>query len=135
MRKLFYSILFVMMLHSFVHAQKNAGLKIILLNQNIFLLPQKTKHPVNFFSLNKLPLPTEKKTKPQSFLSYLSAIKIKETAGKKNTSFFTAFSFGEFLETAFNNVDASLLNTYDDEVPELFKDAPFMLQLKYVISL
>jgi hypothetical protein len=135
MRKLFYSILLVMFLHPFAHAQKNIKFTMVLPKQSFLSSAQKNKVHGNLFSFNHLKLVAESETKFQSFIAALPVIKITETATKRSLSFFAALSPGDLLENAFNKVNASLLNTYDDEVPELFKDAPFMVQLKCFISL
>ncbi len=134
MRKLFYSILFAIIFHALGYAQNNAKFKIILPQKNLSLNISPIKNTSYSFLLKSLSCTTATKTTFQSFISALPLIQLNKAVGKKSKLFFTGFSFGELLETAFNKVNTSLINSYDDEVPELFKDAPFTLKLKCVIS-
>ena len=54
--------------------------------------------------------------------------------GKKNVSLLTQLSFADVLESSMNKVKTGLINTYDDNISELFKDAPSLLQFTCIIS-
>jgi hypothetical protein len=135
MRKLFYSILFAIIFHALGYAQNNAKFKIVLAQKTLPLRISTIKNTSHSFLLESLSSAAIPQTTLQSFISALPLIQLNKAAGKKSKLFFTEFSFGELLETAFNKVNTSLINTYDDEVPELFKDAPFTLKVKCIISL
>jgi hypothetical protein len=135
MRKLFYSILFAIIFHALGYAQNNAKFKIVLAQKTLPLRISTIKNTSHSFLLESLSRAAIPQTTLQSFISALPLIQLNKAAGKKSKLFFTEFSFGELLETAFNKVNTALINTYDDEVPELFKDAPFTLKVKCIISL
>jgi hypothetical protein len=54
---------------------------------------------------------------------------------KKAMMFFTELSFSDVLENSINNIRAGIINTYDDHITELFKDAPSLIKVKLIISL
>jgi hypothetical protein len=51
----------------------------------------------------------------------------------KPVMIFAELSFGDVLENAMNKLKPGLVNTYDDELTELFKDAPSLLKVKCTI--
>ena len=53
---------------------------------------------------------------------------------KKNTLLTSEFSLNDILENTINSVNANLLNTYDDHIAELFKNAPSLFKVKCIIS-
>ncbi len=70
-----------------------------------------------------------------AILTGLPIIKLKETAAGKPILFFTRFSLNDMLENSINSMNDRLLNTYDDHIQELFKEAPSLVTLKCTISL
>ena len=72
---------------------------------------------------------------PGSFISDLPEIKSNGVFTKKKILFTTEFSFGDMLENTFNSIDPGLINPYDESIPELYKDAPFLFKLKFLIRL
>lgn len=48
---------------------------------------------------------------------------------------FTEFSFADVLEGTINSYKPGFVNTYDDHITELFKDAPSLVKIKCVIDL
>jgi len=58
----------------------------------------------------------------------------KRNAGKP-VLIFSELSFSDIFETALNSLKTSLVNTYDDQVTELFKDAPSLFKVKWIIPL
>ncbi len=53
---------------------------------------------------------------------------------KKPMQFFAELSFPDMMENRFNSLKNGLINTYDDAVTELFKDAPSLLKVSCVIA-
>ena len=70
-----------------------------------------------------------------SLIANLPFIKLKETATRKPVIFVTRFSLIDMLEGSINSVNDRLLNTYDDHIQELFKEAPSLVNLKCILSL
>jgi hypothetical protein len=70
-----------------------------------------------------------------SFIAYLPIIKLKEMGTRKQVLFFSALSLNDILESSVNNINSGLLNTYDDQITELFKTAPSTVKLTCIISL
>ena len=52
---------------------------------------------------------------------------------KKPLTFFADLSFSDVLETSVNSLKTGLINTYDDQITELFKDAPSLVKVKCII--
>ena len=46
----------------------------------------------------------------------------------------TELSFSDVLEHSMNSLKTGLVNTYDDHITELFKDAPSLFKVKCIIS-
>ena len=116
------------------HAQNNTV--------SIILTPQKKCIP-----LNKLPKPVhfdhsffktghlrEKDNTPQLFFNTLQLPKLKKGANLP-FMFFTELSFSDILENSLNRLKADLINSYDDHITELFKDAPSLVKLRCIINL
>jgi hypothetical protein len=53
----------------------------------------------------------------------------------KSVLLFTEISFSDVFENSMNSIKADLINTYDDHLPELFKDAPSRFKIKCIIPL
>jgi len=53
---------------------------------------------------------------------------------RKSALIFTEFSFPDLMESTVNGINAGWVNTYDDHIPELFKDAPSLFTIKGIIS-
>lgn len=68
------------------------------------------------------------------FLNNQPFLKIPAATGK-HVLIFTEFSFTDIMENTINNVDARLLYKYDDQISELFRDAPSLFKLKCIIGL
>jgi hypothetical protein len=54
---------------------------------------------------------------------------------KRSVLILTELSFSDVLENSMNNLKPELINTYDDHISELFKDAPSLLKLKFILPL
>lgn len=106
--------------------------------KNSKLLPLvKKENPAatSLFSFFKLtPFPGHK-NKLTSIISNFALVKLKESKIKIIHLIFAELSFSDIFESVIENTNTALLNTYDDGITELFKDAPFMLKLKCIIPL
>lgn len=52
------------------------------------------------------------------------------TVFRKPVFIFTEFSFPDLMENTVNGINGGWVNTYDDHIPELFKDAPSFFAIK-----
>ncbi len=71
---------------------------------------------------------------PLLFFNNQQLLKLKKTT-KKPVTFYADISFSDMLETSINRLKTDVIITYDDEIAELFKDAPSLLKVKCIISL
>lgn len=102
-----------------------------------------SKNSVNTFSKN-IPAPVEYSFKNfadeeesgNNLLSFLNGQPIIRLTGvfRKSAFIFTEFSFPDLMENTVNRINAGWVNTYDDHIPELFKDAPSLFTIKSIIS-
>jgi hypothetical protein len=53
---------------------------------------------------------------------------------KKPMQFFAEFSFPDLMESRINSLKSGLINTYDDNVTELFKDAPSLFKIRCMMA-
>ncbi|MEP7256472.1 MAG: hypothetical protein ABI666_11900 [Ferruginibacter sp.] len=100
----------------------------------VLLFEKKEKHTPGIPTKKLIILP-ESIQQPGSVISNLLFIMLKETTKRKATLFITEVSFNDILESYINGVNGSLINTYDDHISELFKDAPSIVKLKCIIKL
>ena len=92
----------------------------------------KKKYPVPVKKITTIAAPANNFN---SLIANLPFIKLKETATRKPVIFVTRFSLIDMLEGSINSVNDLLLNTYDDHIQELFKEAPSMVTVKCILSL
>jgi hypothetical protein len=64
----------------------------------------------------------------------LPVLKFSKTP-RKILFLFTNLSFSDLLENSINGIEADLINTYDDHLPELFNDASSLFKVKCIIPL
>jgi hypothetical protein len=134
MKKIIYAYLLITLFHSFTFAQNSVKLKAITPQKCFLVVFEKTKKTKAFFSEHTFVLLSKNENKLNAFISNLPVIKITET-NKKKSLLFTELSFSDILENIFSSINSSLINTYDEDIPELFKNAPFTFKLKCIISL
>jgi hypothetical protein len=71
---------------------------------------------------------------PLLFFNNQQLLKLKKSL-KKPVMFFADISFSDVLETSVNSLKTGLINTYDDQITELFKEAPSLVKIKCIIPL
>jgi hypothetical protein len=71
---------------------------------------------------------------PLLFFNNQQLLKLKK-ATKRLIMFFADLSFSDVLETSVNRLKTDLINTYDDHITELFKEAPSLVKIKCIIPL
>ncbi len=135
MKKIIFTALLMIFSAGLCYSQKSIVNKFIIPRQHSFTLLKEIKKNTVDFAFNDLKVAAEPENKFHRFIYGLPSIKIKETAGRKPFSFFTQLSFSDIVENGFGKLHSGIANTYDDELPELFKDAPYAVKLHLIISL
>ena len=135
MKKIIYTYLLLTLFHSFTYSQNSVKFKAIIPQTPFLLVFEKNKKTKTSFYEYKFVFLSKEENKLNAFISKLPEIKISETGKKIKSPLFTELSFSDILENIFASINSSLINTYDEDVPELFKDAPFTFKLKCTISL
>ena len=135
MKRMLYFNLLVIVFHAGAYSQKLVHHSMRLPQKLPVITTAKTNNDIAAFIF----LQRAEVTPPQNrFISLLNAlpfIKFKEPANNKLPVLLTELSFGEIAESIFEKANSSLLNTYDDTIPELFKDAPFSVKITCIIRL
>jgi hypothetical protein len=68
------------------------------------------------------------------FFNDQPVLKLNKTL-KRPVLLLTELSFSDVLENSMNSLKANLISTYDDHITELFKDAPSLVKLKFILPL
>lgn len=135
MKKIFCCICLQLLLLNFGKAQNQAVGKIIIPAKPVISFTRPL--PANSFHQsfnNKSFFNTPASTTNLLFFNDEPLLKFSATA-KKQLTLQTRLSFADVLETSVNSIKSGLVNTYDDNIDELFKDAPSWVQLTCIISL
>ena len=135
MKKLIQTIIFVVVFILPGYAQNNIQPEFIIPAKYLFFQPVVNKWIKEQIPVKKINLLSSSTDNSSAFLSGLPVIKLKETAKRKPTVFIAELSLNDMLENSINSINAGLLNTYDDSIYELFKDAPSLVKFKCIISL
>jgi len=134
MKKLIPAILFLLLFMSAGYAQNSVTGKLNF--PELFIIsPIATNNHPDIIPVKKIELLSAPVNNLNAILTGLPIIKLKETVAGKPVLFFTRFSLNDMLENSINSMNDRLLNTYDDHIQELFKEAPSLVTLKCTISL
>ena len=101
--------------------------------QGIGLLKTSSTSPL-YHPLNKISFSEEQVNNSLLLFNDQPVLKLNK-AVKKPVLFFTELSFSDVLENSMNRLKPDLIYTYDDQVTELFKDAPSLFKVKCIIPL
>jgi hypothetical protein len=134
MKKTICIAIFKMMLFVFCYAQNNAKIKFVTpVNQEVsFLVTPLSSNAADRFS--HFMLEEDANTNILAFLVDRPLLKLRASP-KKHMLLSAQLSFTDLLENKINNLNAGLLNKYDDHITELFRDAPSLFTLKCSIGL
>jgi hypothetical protein len=134
MKKTILIILLNLLLPGFGYAQNNViAIMAIPKTTSISLLKPSVSTSFNH-SLIKADNVQEAANTPLLFFNNQQLLKQKKVA-KKPVTFFADISFSDVLQTSVNTFKTDLINTYDDHITELFKDAPSLVRIKCIIPL
>lgn len=100
---------------------------------HISLLKPPTSTSFNHLLIKADDLP-EAANAPLLFFNNQQLLKLKMPV-KKPVMFYADLSFSDVLETSVNSLKTNFINTYDDHITELFKDAPSLVKVKCIIPL
>ena len=134
MQKIVFIIIFQILAGQFGYAQNQVITKIVLpKKQGIGLIKTGTTPPL-YHPLNKISFSEEQVNNSLLLFNDQPVLKLNK-AVKKPVLFFTELSFSDVLENSMNRLKPDLIYTYDDQVTELFKDAPSLFKVKCIIPL
>jgi hypothetical protein len=134
MQKIVFIIIFQILLGQFGFAQKQVITKMIIpLKQNISLIKTGTIPPL-YHPIPKTNYAEEPAINSLLLFNDQPVLKLNKPVTKR-VSFFTELSFSDVLESSMNTLKPDLIYTYDDQVTELFKDAPSLFKVKCIIAL
>jgi hypothetical protein len=133
MKKIIFIIIMIIVLRSTGSAQTAIVTRLVIpVKTNIFLSNNKTADPVFDHSAIKATL-FEEPDNSLLFFNDLPLLKINKPVASP-LSITTELSFSDVLENSMNSLKTGLVNTYDDHISELFKDAPSLFKVKCIIS-
>ncbi len=134
MKKAGFIILLNLLLHNPGYAQSNVIARMAI-PKSISISLVKPSIATSFdHSLIKAGNLQEGTNTPLLFFNNQQLIKLK-SAVNTTVTIFTELSFSDVLENSMNRFKADLINTYDDHITELFKEAPSLVKVKCIISL
>lgn len=133
MKQLILIIILKLLLPVLIHAQSNVIQKLVVpskVSVNIF---NKTFPVIDKYCFKNF---TDEERPGNNLLAFLNGQPIINLPRvfRKATLIFTEFSFPDLMENTVNGINAGWVNTYDDHIPELFKDAPSLFTIKGIIS-
>lgn len=134
MKKLIQATVFMVAFFLTGYTQNSVQPEFIIPAKYLFFQPAVNKGIKEQIPVKKINLLSSSTDNSNTFLSGLPVIKLKETAKRKPTVFIAELSLNDMLENSINSINAGLLNTYDDSISELFKDAPSLVKFKCIIS-
>lgn len=132
MQKIFFIIILKLLLQQFGYAQNQVVSKIIIPVSTGLGLIKKSSTVSVIPAFNKLSIAPERVNKTLFSFTDKPLIHVTRRRGKK-AMFFAELACCDMLQNALNNLKPDLINTYDDQLTELFKDAPSLVKVKYVI--
>ncbi len=134
MKKIIFSIIFGILLIPFGYAQNQVITKMVIPERSHIALIKMKINSASNQALPKLVYSTESAENGLLFFNDSPVLK-GNGAMKRTVLLFTELSFSDVLENSMNRLKTGLINTYDDQVTELFKDAPSLIKLKFILSL
>lgn len=133
MKQLILITILKLLLPVLVQAQSNVIQKLVVpskVSVNIF---SKAIPAIDTYSLKNLNGEDLPGNNLLSFLNGHPLIRLTRVF-RKSAFIFTELSFPDVMENTMNGINAGWVNTYDDYIPELFKDAPSLFTIKGILS-
>jgi hypothetical protein len=134
MKKVTFIILLNLLLLKSGYAQNNVIARMAIPQTKHISLLKPSKASSFDHSLIKAANLQEPVITPLLFFNNQQLLLLKKAA-KKPLTFFADLSFSDVLETSVNSLKTDIINTYDDHITELFKDAPSLVRIKCIIPL
>lgn len=134
MKKIIFTIICGILLIPFGYAQNKVITKMVIPERSRIVL---IKMKINAASNQSFPKLVYAAEPAENGLLFLNDSPVLKGNGnmKRLVLLFTELPFGDVLENYINRLKTGLINTYDDQVTELFKDAPSLIKLKFIFSL
>ncbi|MBK7123314.1 MAG: hypothetical protein IPH68_11160 [Chitinophagaceae bacterium] len=134
MKKIIFTIIFGILLMPFGYTQNQVITKMVIPERSRIALIKMKINAASNQSFPKLVYSAEPADNGLLFFNDSPVLKGNGNI-KRAVLLFTELSFGDVLENSMNRLKTGLINTYDDQVTELFKDAPSLIKLKFIFSL
>lgn len=134
MKKIIFTIIFGILLKLFGYAQNKVITKMVIPERSRIAL---IKMKINAASSQSFPKLVYAAEPANNGLLFFNDSPVLKGSGnmKRLVLLFTELSFSDVLENSMNRFKTGLINTYDNQVTELFKDAPSLIKLKFIFSL
>ncbi len=115
------------------HAQNSVSEKLVIPQTSKIRFPGKKESRHEPYVINNLVIAEHEENNIFSFLNNEPLLKL-PVFHKRSLLIFTGITFTDLLENSINRIKPTLLNTYDDHIDELFREAPSLFKLKCTIE-
>jgi len=115
------------------HAQNSVPEKLLVPQTSKIRIPRKDEPRHDPYVINSLVMAELAEKNILSFLKNEPLLKL-PFFPQRSLLLFTEITFTDLLENGINRIKPNLLNTYDDHIDELFRDAPSLFKLKCTIE-
>ncbi|MBK7374272.1 MAG: hypothetical protein IPJ02_01470 [Chitinophagaceae bacterium] len=133
MKKLVLLAILKLLSPAWEHAQNSVPEKLLVPQTSKVRIPRKDEPRHDPYFINSLAIAEHEEKNIFSFLNNEPLLKL-SLFPKRSLLFFTEITFTDLLENSINRIKPTLLNTYDDHIDELFREAPSLFKLKCTIA-
>jgi hypothetical protein len=134
MKKIIFILIFEILLLQFSYAQNQVMAKMVIPENSANTLVKVKTTPTPYHAFSKIIYTAEPADNSLFFFNDQPILKLNKTL-KLPVLLLTELSFSDVLENSMNSLKANLISTYDDHIAELFKDAPSLVKLKFILPL
>ena len=134
MKKTIFIIIVEILLLQFSYAQKQVMAKMVIPENSAGTLVKLKATPNPYHAFPKIVYTAEPADNATLFFNDQPVLKLNRNL-KRPVLLLTELSFSDVLENSMNRLKANLINSYDDHITELFKDAPSLVKLRFILPL
>jgi hypothetical protein len=134
MKKIIFIIIFEILLLNHGYAQNQVMVKIVIPENPATTLVKMKTTQTPYHAFSKIIYTAEHADNSLFLFNDQPVLKLNKTL-KLPVLLLTELSFSDVLENSMNNLKANLISTYDDHITELFKDAPSLVKLRFILPL
>lgn len=133
MKKIFLLAILKLLSPALGYAQNSGPEKLVIPQTGNIRIPRKDEPRPDTYVINNIVTAELEEKNIFSFLNNEPLLKL-PVFHKRPLLFFTGITFTDLLENSINRINPNLLNTYDDHIDELFREAPSLFKLKCTIE-